>query len=160
MEFSRFDYIDIDDEMNKGLFYTASDMPEDIAIWRVELLGDFMITNAEGESFICNGTKLSGDMEIIADNVICKGMDTPAEMVIFVAGSDSFCYENLSENAGINFTIWNEKGHAAIEGVNIDVVQIDEANRMLLDGTEMEYEILYEDKGTEEAVIVTRNEQE
>lgn len=129
----------------------------EVSILSVKLTGDFILTNEEGEELICRGTELSGDMEVIAYNIIYNGPDMPAGMVLCVRNSDNYYWESLSENTEVAFSVCNKVGYTTVEGCNVEKVQIDAENRMKLAGNEMSYEIVYGNNESEQLEVITSN---
>lgn len=155
-DFTMFDMIDIDNDRNVEPFYGAGELQQgEVAILTAELSGNFAITNAEGATLLCEGTSLSGDMEVITSNIIYNGPDVPAQIMICVKESDRFSYKALSENMDTSISICNDVGYASVVATNVEKIQIDEENRMHLTGNEMVYQMVYDDSDKEQLEVIT-----
>jgi len=143
-DFVRYDYYDIDGYYNDSTFTPTSSLTafEDPFASYTRLYvsagEDFTITNAKGETIICEDGEFSGTMEIAERSFIIGSNDTPVEWVLFVEPSDRFTCETNNESC--DFQLLSKKSYSGLESKGVRKVTIANDDEISFEGENVQYE--------------------
>lgn len=101
----------------------------------------FAIENAEGETLVCNGASLSGDMPVLESWAYPTQIDEPMELYIRVNTSDWFEYSTASEVASY-FFVTTPKYFGGADGAGIRRIRVNTDNTVEFDGDNVDYRIM------------------
>ncbi len=158
-DFSAFDHVDIDVDMNDMPAYSTgvTEVSTDFTVITVEMTTDFTITNAAGKQLIYKDGRRSGDMAVYNSIATTSGEEVASSVILYVEASDSFTFEPVSDKSEVALSIHNDVGYASVNCKNVESIVINEENRMFLNGDDIEYEILY-DNGTNDIEVISNSD--
>lgn len=96
----------------------------------------FQIENAEGQQLVCDGSEITGDLEILAKDLVANGPDSPCGLLLTVPYSDRFSYDTTYENAF--FAVSSQQYYCSASGTGIRQIMASKENGLLVEGSNMD----------------------
>ena len=100
----------------------------------------FVIENSFGEQLICDGTSISGSMQIVSTRICPNGPDTPATLQLRVNSSDYFTYSSPYKES--SFFVSDPQYFGGASGQNITSISVGADGTVQLHGDDMMYNAL------------------
>lgn len=155
--FSTFDAVDIDGENNNGMNSASvaeeimrergEEILQEYAFFYVQADGPFTITNAEGESFTCEHSGITGDMAAKLVNIF---PGAPGILLFRAPRSESFVFETQASSVDVSYVTYGDSKMFCGENVEKAVLERDS---LVLSGNGMAYRASMT-VNTEDALLV------
>lgn len=142
-DFAFFDLFDIDGNYNDTTFTPISSFANygnSLASYTrlyVTAGENFTITNAAGETIVCENGDFSGTMEIVKQDIIITGDDTPVEWVLYVEPSAIFTCE--TEHDSCDFNLLSTKAYIGLRSEGARKVTIANDEVVSFQGENVQY---------------------
>lgn len=127
----QWDIFDIDGTYNESVIdknaATAANITDDAVeegtiLYFKDASVDFEVTDSSGKTLIYEDGEFSGTMELLTCKMIPYGPDVPASIMVTVAGSSTYTFTTLSDEA--SFYVCGGGRYAGIEGKGIESATI------------------------------------